>query len=185
MSISKSGKWWLPFILIVLVVGATMGYALMKQTPKYKYPRNLTSYKIANVNKSPDDAVNGLFKAINDEDTALLKKCTDPKLIDYVLKQIKAKENREGNDEDIKKLLHQANEDMKKEYGENWYSKGVIQSRTKEGDTVANKILIKFKDNETEKEIFSSAFKGEYTVIGGSAYNVLTSFNKEAPASQK
>lgn len=120
-------KWWFQMILVpAFILGLILWIKV--SSPIHKVDKEAANIDVYATSKffggkayhSPLTASAAFFKAIQTEDVELFKRCNTLRVLyEY------CQEYHKGNmsDEVLKQDLHKANEDIKKQYGDNWYSK--------------------------------------------------------------
>lgn len=120
-------KWWFQFLLIPAFIICIIIW-IKVSSPIHKVNKLASSIDVysksmifnGDAYHSPLTASAAFYKAIEKEDVKLLKRCTTLReLYDYSADY----HNNQLTDSILKQDLHNANEAIKKEYGNNWYEK--------------------------------------------------------------
>lgn len=143
-------KWWIHLIIALLLCLGVEIVAWAEQPPKYKLPKKIETYRIANENKSPDIVTAVFLKSIYKEDVSLLKKCV---LNRFLQSYNTSFYNNNLDDKILKSLLHKVNQEFIDEYGNDWYNKVNVASVTIDENTGFAKIILEIDGKEFKYKV--------------------------------
>lgn len=160
----KISTWWsIVIIIIALIVSFLYAYYYYR-TPRYKYPKNLNSYKIdRKCTMTPDGAYNVFLKAVYTNDAELSRAVIRESAVEeYAIKYYKGIFDNDC----FRYVLDRTNEDITNEHGDDWYDNVVVEGvqTSKVDNLIYGKLDITCKGRPFDFKFLTRGFNNNFTL---------------------